>query len=285
MTVFRLVSSHKARLESCPFGVSSYLVGLHDHLFFQDTFVESEHTEHLMRWASECGIDIIKPGPYKRFHIAAVVMDMDSTLITIECIDEIADFIGKKSEVAEITEEAMQGKIPFADALNKRVALLAGLPVSTLEAVYQQRLALSPGAELMLEGFKAVGATTLLVSGGFSFFTNRLKERLGLDAAYANTLEVRNGLLTGRIEGNIVDGEAKAQHLLRLKASLLHTLSVTDESPRAIIAIGDGSNDRLMFAEADVGVAYHAKPILESVATYCIRYGGLDTLLAYFSEQ
>ncbi|MES2207851.1 MAG: phosphoserine phosphatase SerB [Pseudomonadota bacterium] len=282
MAVFRLVSSHKAHLESCPFGVPSPLVALHDHLFFQDTFLDSEHTEHLTRWASEYSVDVIQPGSYKRSQIAAVVMDMDSTLITIECIDEIADFVGKKPEVAEITEEAMQGKIPFSEALVKRVALLAGLPVSTLEAVYQQRLKLSPGAELMLESFKAVGASTLLVSGGFSFFTDRLKERLGLDAAYANTLEVQNGLLTGRIEGDLVDGATKAQHLLRLKASLVNP---SEEATKAIVAIGDGSNDRLMFAEADVGVAYHAKPILESVATYCIRYGGLDTLLAYFSEH
>ncbi len=280
MTVFRLVSRHKALLESCPIGVFSPLYSVHESLFFQDRHVSSETITNLTQWSSQYSVDMIEPGSYKRSDIAAIVMDMDSTLITIECIDEIADFVGKKSEVAEITEEAMQGIIPFSDALHKRVALLAGLPVSTLEAVYQQRLKLSPGAEIMLKGFKAVGAATLLVSGGFSFFTDRLKERLGLDAAYANTLEVREGLLTGRIEGNLVDGATKAQHLLLLKSTLSGT-SVT----KGIVAIGDGSNDRLMFAEADVGVAYHAKPILESVATYSIRYGGLDTLLAYFPEH
>ena len=140
-------------------------------------------------------------------------MDMDSTLITIECVDEIADMQGLKPQVAAITAAAMRGEIDFAESLVRRVALLAGLDVSALERVYAERLALSPGAERMLASFRKVGAKTLLVSGGFTFFTDRLKERLGLDYTVSNTLEIVDGKLTGRIEGPIVDASVKADRL------------------------------------------------------------------------
>ena len=143
-------------------------------------------------------------------------MDMDSTLITIECIDEIADFIGIKPQVSAITASAMRGEIDFRESLTRRVALLAGLNVATLQRVYDERLRLSPGAERMLAGFRRAGAKTLLVSGGFTFFTDRLKARLGLDHAVANTLEISDGKLTGRIEGTIVDAQAKAAAFARL---------------------------------------------------------------------
>src|SRR5512144_2947707 len=142
-----------------------------------------------------------------------VVMDMDSTLINIECIDEIADMQGIKPQVAAITSSAMRGEIDFAESLKRRVGLLAGLDVSALERVYDERLRISPGAEAMLAAFRAVGAKSLLVSGGFTFFTDRLRERLGLDHTLSNVLEVRGGKLTGRIQGVIVDAEAKTDAL------------------------------------------------------------------------
>ena len=151
--------------------------------------------------------------------IGLVVMDMDSTLITIECIDEIADMQGLKPQVAEITEAAMRGEIDFAESLRQRVALLAGLDEHALQRVYDERLRLSPGAEIMLVALKSRGIKTLLVSGGFVFFTDRLKARLGLDYTHANTLEISAGKLTGRVTGNIVDAQGKADRLVRCAAN------------------------------------------------------------------
>ena len=208
--------------------------------------------------------------------VCVVAMDMDSTLITIECVDEIADFMGIKPMVAAITASAMRGEIEFPESLRRRVALLAGLPVSALQRVYDERLALSPGAERMLAGFKAAGAKIALLSGGFTFFTERLKARLGLDYAVANTLEVAGDKLTGRIQGDIVDAGVKAATLRQLKRDL-------SSSSRSLgVAIGDGANDLPMFAEADVSVAYRAKPIVRAGATHAIDHCGLDAVLNLF---
>ena len=204
------------------------------------------------------------------------VTDMDSTLINIECIDEIADMQGLKSEVATITEAAMRGEIDFTESLTRRVSLLAGLPESALGEVYEERLQLNPGAERLMQGLKRAGIHTVLVSGGFTYFTQRLKERLGFDEAYANQLEVREGRLTGRVTGPVVDGAAKAEHLRRTRDRLgLHADQV--------IAAGDGANDIPMLTEAGFGVAYHAKPVLRQIASCRLDYVGLDGLLNLFA--
>ncbi len=200
------------------------------------------------------------------------VTDMDSTLINIECIDEIADMQGLKAEVAAITEAAMQGEIDFRESLTRRVALLAGLPEGALGEVYEHRLQLNPGAERLMRGLRHAGIHSVLVSGGFTYFTERLKARLGFDHAYGNLLEVVDGRLTGRIVGDVVDAAAKAAHLVRIRDEL-------GLSPDQVIAAGDGANDIPMLRAAGFGVAFHAKPVLRQVAQCCLDHSGLDGIL------
>jgi phosphoserine phosphatase len=205
-----------------------------------------------------------------------VAMDMDSTLITIECIDEIADFCGLKEEVAAITEASMRGEIKdFDESLTRRVALLKGLDASALERVYEERLRLSPGAEIMLAGARAAGLKTLLVSGGFTFFTHKLKTRLGLDFTRANTLEIVDGKLTGKVTGEIVNADVKARMLRETCA----TLGI---EPARAIAMGDGSNDLKMMAEAGLSVAFRAKPVVREAADVAFNFVGLDGMLRLF---
>ncbi|MFM2434236.1 MAG: hypothetical protein RL063_215 [Pseudomonadota bacterium] len=197
------------------------------------------------------------------------VMDMDSTLISIECIDEIADMINIKPQVAEITERAMRGELDFAQSLRQRVLLLKGLKQSDLIRVLDERLKLNPGATELIAACKKNNITTLLVSGGFTFFADQVKAMLGLDYAVSNTLEIIDGELTGHILGDIVDAQGKADELVKLREKLGLTAAQT-------IAIGDGANDLKMMAVAGIGIAYHAKPIVQAQATYALNYVGLD---------
>jgi phosphoserine phosphatase len=207
--------------------------------------------------------------------VRLVAMDMDSTLITIECIDEIAALRGIGDEVAAITASAMRGEIDFRASLTRRVALLEGMPVGALARVYDERLQLSPGVPRLFETLHAIGATTLLVSGGFTFFTERLKSRLGIDFTLSNVLEVADGRLTGKIVGNIVDGDAKAARFAQLAGARA--------GDGVSVAIGDGANDLPMLARADVSVAYHAKPRVRAQAMHAIDHCGLDAVLNLFS--
>lgn len=205
-----------------------------------------------------------------------LVMDMDSTLITIETIDELADLVGLKPQVAAITEQAMRGEIEYNESLQRRVALLKGLDESALRRVYDERLKLSPGAQTLLAAAKKHGIKTLLVSGGFTHVTELLKPRLGLDYTYSNRLGVANGKLTGEVIGRIVNADAKRDELLRVR----EVLRVTREQ---IIGMGDGANDLKFMAECGVSVAYHAKPIVRGQTTHALNYVGLDGALNLFN--
>ncbi|WP_395056728.1 phosphoserine phosphatase SerB [Polaromonas sp.] len=210
-----------------------------------------------------------------------IAFDMDSTLINIECVDEIADAAGRKAEVAAITEAAMRGEITdYKDSLRRRVALLQGVSVESMDGVYHERLKLNPGAAELVHACKAAGMKVLLVSGGFTFFTDRVQRELGIDYTRSNVLEVEDGLLTGRLVdqpwGDICDGEEK-------KKMLLETCAMLGITPAQAIAMGDGANDLPMMGVAGLSVAYHAKPAVRAQAMVAINEGGLDRLLEVVS--
>ena len=210
-----------------------------------------------------------------------VAFDMDSTLINIECVDEIADLVGRKAEVAAITEAAMRGEIAdYKESLRRRVALLAGAPASALETIYQDRLRLNPGVEQFVSACHQAGLKTLLVSGGFTYFSERIRQRLRLDFARANTLGVANGHLTGtlleRPWGDIVDGAEK-------KRVLLEVCELLGIEARQAMAVGDGANDIPMMAAAGLSIAYHPKPAVAQQAMVSVVSGGLDQALKIFT--
>ncbi|MFM9866925.1 phosphoserine phosphatase SerB [Achromobacter xylosoxidans] len=230
-------------------------------------------------WADRHGIDTaFVPAGLKLSHCKVLAMDMDSTLINIECIDEIAGVAGVKDKVSEITEAAMRGEIKdFAESLRRRVALLKDVPAEALEQVYTEKLRLNPGAERLITTAQAAGIKVLLVSGGFTFFTDRLRERLKLDSAHANTLEIDNGVLTGRVLGDILDADAKAVYL----REFARTHGATKEQ---VIAMGDGANDLKMLGAAGCPVAYHAKPLVRQQTRYALNVSGLDGVLNWFES-
>lgn len=224
-------------------------------------------------WRNQLSCDVnLLPKDFDPANVKLVISDMDSTLINIECIDEIADFAGVKDKVSAVTEAAMRGELDFAESLNARVSLLKGVHVDALSKVYEERLKLNPGAEKMISSLKANHIKFALVSGGFTFFTDRLKERLDLDYTLSNTLERNGDYLTGKVVGDIVGGEAKASFLLKTCRSL-------GIEPIQTVAIGDGANDLLMMAEAGMGVAYHAKPTVQEKADCALNVSGLDGLI------
>ena len=203
--------------------------------------------------------------------IKLLITDMDSTLINIECVDEIADFAGLKPEVKTITDAAMRGELDFSASLIRRVALLKGLQQSVLQQVYDTRLQLNPGAEEMLSCLKKMNIKTELVSGGFTFFTDKLKSRLALDYAHANVLDIAGEKLNGSVVGDIVNAEAKKHYL----ESLCDANGIRLQQA---LAMGDGANDLLMMSVAGLGIAYRAKPKVQQQADIIINYSGLDAV-------
>ena len=204
-----------------------------------------------------------------------IAMDMDSTLLAIESIDEIADMHNIKPEVAAITLQTMRGEISFEESLTRRTSLLQGLHQDALQKVYDERVKLNPGAERMLQQARLSGLKTMVISGGFTFFTDRIKTKLGFDYAAANVLEIEDNRLTGKVVGKIIGRQGKAQVLKQV----CDELGLKREQ---VIAIGDGANDLDMMAEAGVSIAYHAKPIVKDNATYSINYVGLDGIINLF---
>ena len=222
--------------------------------------------------AHHADLAFLSPGLESR-KVKVLAMDMDSTLINIECIDEIADFTGKKAAVSEITEATMRGEIKdFKESLRRRVALLAGISADVLESVYRERLHLNPGAAELLAGAHGRGLHTLLVSGGFTFFTEKLQQELGFKQVQANTLEIINGKLTGKVLGEIVDGAAKAAYL----GSACSHMNCHKNNA---VTIGDGSNDLLMMEGSGICIAYRAKPIVKEKADAAFDRVGLDAAL------
>jgi len=201
-----------------------------------------------------------------------LVSDMDSTMITVECIDELADFAGLKAKVSVITERAMNGELDFKQALTERVALLAGLPETVLQQAYSERVKMMPGARELVQTMRAHGAYCLLVSGGFTFFTSRVRDALGFHEDASNLLEVTGGKLTGRVIPPILDRDSKLQSLI--DAAMKHSVPMQES-----LAVGDGANDLPMLMASGLGVAYHAKPVVQASARAAINHCDLSALL------
>lgn len=230
---------------------------------------DADKLEHL---SLALGMDISAlPADFAAADVRLLITDMDSTFINIECIDEIADFAGVKPQVKAITDAAMRGELNFEASLTRRVALLRGLPVDVLERVYNERLRLNPGAEAMLACLRRRGIKIALVSGGFTFFTERLRQRCDLDFTLANVLAREGEHLAGSVQGSIVGAEAKAAFLQQL-------LAEHGWQPRQVIAMGDGANDLLMLRAAGLSIAYHAKPAVRAQADVEFNRSGLDAV-------
>jgi phosphoserine phosphatase len=233
----------------------------------------AEETPLIAGYCAEHALDFAwVPESRRLADLRLIAMDMDSTLVTIESIDEMGGVLGIKDRVAAVTERAMRGEIDYAGSLRERVALLRGLKEVALEKICELRMQLSPGAEELVGRCRELGIRTLLVSGGFSFFTRWLKDRLGLDAVYSNELEIVGGKLTGQVVGDIVDGAGKAARLVQEIASL-------GISASQAVAVGDGANDIPMMEIAGVSVAYRAKPAVRERATHALDHCGLDGVL------
>ena len=256
-------------------GGSTQFMQIAEHAYYLPT--QAADVTEVKTFCAEQSIDCaLVPDAQRLSQFGLCVMDMDSTLINIECIDEIADMMNIKPQVAAITEAAMRGEMDFATSLKNRVALLKGLNQVALRRVIEERLQPNPGAVEWIAACKAKNIKTMVVSGGFTMFANHVKDLLGLDYAVANTLEIVDSKLTGRVLGDIVDANRKAQALVNLRDQLGLKINQT-------IAIGDGANDLKMMQAAEVGVAYHAKPIVQSQATYAINYNGLDGVINLFT--
>jgi phosphoserine phosphatase len=217
------------------------------------------------------GVDVIVQPPANR-QKKLLVADMDSTMIGQECLDELADYAGIKPEVAAITERAMRGELDFAASLKERVALLKGLDEAIIGRCLEERVRPNPGAETLVRTMRNRGATTLLVSGGFTAFAEPVAEMLGFERVVANRFEISDGRLTGQVEGAIVEGHTKCTALDQAREEL-------GIPPSDVLAIGDGANDRSMIEAAGLGVAYRAKPALAAVADARLDHNGLDALL------
>lgn len=236
----------------------------------------AEKNAAVIEWCHEQALDCAwVPEGRGLAGLRLVAMDMDSTLVTIESIDEMGDMLGIKDRVALITAQAMRGEIDYAESLRRRVALLAGLEEAALERICERRMHLSPGAEALVRRCRELGIRTLLVSGGFDFFTTRLQQRLGIDAVLSNALEIERGRLTGRVLGPIVDGRAKAEKL----REEMRRLGLRREQS---LAIGDGANDIPMMSVAGTSIAYRAKPAVRAHATYALDHAPLDGALHLF---
>jgi len=236
----------------------------------------AENNAAVIEWCHEHELDCAwVPEGRGLAELRLVAMDMDSTLVTIESIDEMGEMLGIKDRVALITAQAMRGEIDYAESLRRRVALLAGLEEAALERICEQRMHLSPGAEELVRRCRERGIRTLLVSGGFDFFTTRLQQRLGIDAVLSNALEIERGRLTGRVLGPIVDGRAKAEKL----REEMRRLGLRREQS---LAIGDGANDIPMMSVAGTSIAYRAKPAVRAHATYALDHAPLDGALHLF---